>query len=133
MDIEGFTCGKTCPIGEAKLRHGGGDAGIVRLREEQGSRTSGSLPLQVSITVLLTVVLCFHCHVSTRFHPAVQRARAIIESGELGAIKHAEAKLYAPKGIMPDDDIRFNYDLGGGATMDMGCTCASSVSTCVCS
>ena len=30
--------------------------------------------------------------------------------------------MQVPKGIFADDDIRFNYDLGGGAMMDMGCT-----------
>jgi predicted dehydrogenase len=52
----------------------------------------------------------------------MQRAREILESGELGAIKHAEAYMKAPKGLLPEDDIRFNYSLGGGAMMDMGCT-----------
>lgn len=55
----------------------------------------------------------------------MHRAKAIIESGELGAIKHAEATLKIPKGLMPEDDIRFDYSLGGGAMMDMGCTFSS--------
>ncbi|KAJ3490933.1 hypothetical protein NLI96_g1063 [Meripilus lineatus] len=56
-----------------------------------------------------------------RFHPTIQRAKAILESGELGAIKSLEASLTLPKGIMADSDIRFDYPLGGGAMMDMGC------------
>ena len=57
------------------------------------------------------------------FHPAILRAKAILESGELGAIKHAEVTMKIPKGVMAKDDIRFDYALGGGAMMDMGCTC----------
>ncbi|KAJ6631476.1 hypothetical protein B0H10DRAFT_1978944 [Mycena sp. CBHHK59/15] len=47
----------------------------------------------------LVVLEAFHY----RFHPAVQRVKAILESKELGAIK----------------SIR--YELGGGSTMDPGC------------
>lgn len=61
-------------------------------------------------------------HTLFRFHPAIQRAKAILDSGEVGAIKSFEATLGIPRGLMPDSDIRFNYSLGGGALMDMGCT-----------
>jgi predicted dehydrogenase len=57
-----------------------------------------------------------------RFHPAIQRVKEILDSGELGAIKSIETSLALPKGLMPADDIRFNYELGGGAMMDLGCT-----------
>ncbi|KAG2151326.1 NAD(P)-binding protein [Suillus clintonianus] len=56
-----------------------------------------------------------------RFHPAIQRVRAIIDSGELGAIKEVNASLAFPKGLIGNDDIRMNYDIGGGAMMDCGC------------
>lgn len=56
-----------------------------------------------------------------RFHPAIQRVKAILDSGELGAIKSLEARLAIPRGAMKDDDIRFDLSLGGGALMDMGC------------
>ncbi|GJE97739.1 Gfo/Idh/MocA family oxidoreductase [Phanerochaete sordida] len=56
-----------------------------------------------------------------RFHPAVHRLKAIFDSGELGPIKHAEAVMKLPKGYIPDGDIRFDYNLGGGTMMDMGC------------
>ncbi|KAH0582811.1 hypothetical protein H2248_010719 [Termitomyces sp. 'cryptogamus'] len=57
-----------------------------------------------------------------RFHPAIQRVKAIIDSKELGAIKHISASLAIPKGMGPKtSDIRYNFTLGGGSLMDMGC------------
>jgi predicted dehydrogenase len=58
---------------------------------------------------------------SDRFHPAIQRVKAIIDSGELGAIKEVNAALAVPKGLFGEGDIRMDYDLGGGAMMDCGC------------
>ncbi|KAF8967633.1 hypothetical protein BDZ97DRAFT_1802513 [Flammula alnicola] len=56
-----------------------------------------------------------------RFHPALKRAKAIIDSGELGAVKNITVNMILPKGPVGVDDIRFDYSLGGGAMMDMGC------------
>ncbi|KAF8225364.1 NAD(P)-binding protein [Tricholoma matsutake] len=55
-----------------------------------------------------------------RFHPAIQRVKAILDSGELGAIKSLTVNLAVPN-VISDSDIQFNYDLGGGALMGMGC------------
>jgi len=54
-----------------------------------------------------------------RFHPLAKRIREIIDSGELGTIRTVHASLNIP--IFSGDDIRYNYDLGGGAMMDTGC------------
>ncbi|THH12823.1 hypothetical protein EW146_g7337 [Bondarzewia mesenterica] len=56
-----------------------------------------------------------------RFHPATQRVKEIVDSGELGQIKSIESSLTIPSGLLKDDDIRLSYNLGGGAMMDMGC------------
>ncbi|KAJ7504167.1 NAD(P)-binding protein [Mycena galericulata] len=56
-----------------------------------------------------------------RFHPANVRIKAIIESGELGAVKGTSTALAVFSGALKSDDIRFDYSLGGGALMDMGC------------
>jgi predicted dehydrogenase len=61
----------------------------------------------------------------TRFHPAIQRVKAILDSGELGAVKSITATLVVPN-VMKETNIRFDYDLGGGALMDMGCENISS-------
>jgi predicted dehydrogenase len=54
-----------------------------------------------------------------RYHPLAARMREIIESGELGEIRHIETHFCI---ALPfPRDIRFRYDLGGGALMDTGC------------
>jgi len=53
-----------------------------------------------------------------RYHPLADRALEIIASGELGAIQHIEAWLCVPL-ILPGD-IRYRWDLAGGAQMDVG-------------
>ncbi len=71
-----------------------------------------SLAAQASGKVLMEA---FHY----RYHPLIDRLLAIIRSGQLGAIRHIEAHLCAPN--FKRHDIRYRYDLAGGATMDMGC------------
>ncbi|KZW00995.1 NAD(P)-binding protein, partial [Exidia glandulosa HHB12029] len=55
-----------------------------------------------------------------RFHPAAHRLKEIVRSGELGKVLSLDGAMSIPRGLMSKDDIRFNYDLGGGAMMDMG-------------
>jgi predicted dehydrogenase len=58
---------------------------------------------------------------SSGFHPAALRFKEIVDSGELGKIVSADAKLLLPaQYFMGRDDIRFNYSLGGGAMTDVG-------------
>jgi predicted dehydrogenase len=53
-----------------------------------------------------------------RYHPLMQRVDQIIQSGELGTVKHVEAELQFP--VFRGSDIRYNYSLAGGALMDCG-------------
>jgi predicted dehydrogenase len=62
----------------------------------------------------LVVMEAFHY----RYHPLAHRMRAVIESGELGTLEHVESALCFP--LPRFSDIRYQYDLGGGATMDVG-------------
>ena len=56
------------------------------------------------------------------FHPAAQKAKAILDSGELGAVQSTEIHFELPPGLIGDpNDIRFKYALGGGVMMDVGC------------
>ncbi|KXJ85772.1 hypothetical protein Micbo1qcDRAFT_190858 [Microdochium bolleyi] len=51
------------------------------------------------------------------FHPAWARFMSFVDSAE---IDKARATMMAPAGFIADDDIRFDYDLAGGAMMDTG-------------
>jgi predicted dehydrogenase len=53
-----------------------------------------------------------------RYHPLAKRMREIVAGGELGTLRHIETWLCAP--IPNKADIRYQYDLAGGAMMDMG-------------
>ena len=50
--------------------------------------------------------------------------KEIVDSGELGKIKSFKAEMAVPSILQGlfflKDDVRFQYDLGGGCFMDMG-------------
>ncbi len=54
-----------------------------------------------------------------RYHPLAARVRAILNSGEVGAIEFIDAAFTVA--IDPADDVRHAFELGGGALMDLGC------------
>lgn len=58
-----------------------------------------------------------------RYHPLAARMRAVVDSGELGTIRHVEAHFAVPLWI--PGDIRYRWDLAGGALMDTGCYAVS--------
>jgi predicted dehydrogenase len=62
-----------------------------------------------------------------RYHPLSLRIEEIIASGELGRLKRVEAALCFP--LPKSSDIRYNYSLAGGATMDAGCYAIHMVRT----
>ncbi len=54
-----------------------------------------------------------------RYHPLTARVKEIIDSGEIGKVQHIDAQFCF---LLPaPNNIRFNYDLAGGALMDCGC------------
>ncbi|MEU9402719.1 Gfo/Idh/MocA family oxidoreductase [Streptomyces sp. NPDC048242] len=63
----------------------------------------------------LVVMEAFHY----RHHPLAARMREIVESGELGELQRVEAEVCFP--LPRFSDIRYDYGLAGGATMDAGC------------
>jgi predicted dehydrogenase len=62
----------------------------------------------------LVVMEAFHY----RYHPLARRMREIV-AGELGDLGHVEASVCFP--LPRFSDIRYQFDLAGGATMDAGC------------
>ncbi|TDD49985.1 Gfo/Idh/MocA family oxidoreductase [Kribbella antibiotica] len=63
----------------------------------------------------LVVMEAFH----NRYHPLAQRMQEIVESGELGKLRLVEASFCFRLPMF--SDIRYNFDLAGGALMDAGC------------
>ncbi|MGW4604910.1 Gfo/Idh/MocA family protein [Streptomyces sp. NPDC004532] len=63
----------------------------------------------------LVVMEAFHY----RHHSLAERMRAIVAGGELGKLRHVEAEVCFPLPRL--SDIRYDYALAGGATMDAGC------------
>jgi predicted dehydrogenase len=62
----------------------------------------------------LVVMEAFHY----RYHPLAQRMQDVVTDGELGALEHIEVWMCIPLPFFKD--IRYQYDLAGGATMDVG-------------
>lgn len=62
----------------------------------------------------LLLVEAFHY----RYHPLADRICAVLRGGALGVPRHVEANFSVP---IPPDNIRFDWSLAGGATMDLGC------------
>jgi predicted dehydrogenase len=63
----------------------------------------------------LVVMEAFHY----RYHPVARRMRDIAQSGELGELRRIETAMCIP--LPFPRDIRYRYDLAGGAVMDVGC------------
>ncbi|MEZ4656960.1 MAG: Gfo/Idh/MocA family oxidoreductase [Caldilineaceae bacterium] len=53
------------------------------------------------------------------YHPLALRARALIQSGAIGTLRHVAAHFCIP--LIRFKDIRYDFALAGGATMDLGC------------
>jgi predicted dehydrogenase len=53
-----------------------------------------------------------------RYHPLADRIRALMTDGTLGRLVHVEGQFSVP---IPETNIRFDWGLAGGATMDLGC------------
>lgn len=54
-----------------------------------------------------------------RYHPLAARMLEVVASGELGRLTRIETTLAFPLPLF--GDIRYDFDLAGGATMDAGC------------
>ena len=63
----------------------------------------------------LVVMEAFHY----RYHPMALRMEEIVHGGELGDVQRIETAMCFP--LPRFSDIRYNFDLAGGALMDAGC------------
>ncbi|KAI1618439.1 hypothetical protein EDD36DRAFT_31613 [Exophiala viscosa] len=54
-----------------------------------------------------------------RFHPMAHTVKSILQSGKYGAIRSVDARFFVPAGVLKKDDIRFQYSLAGGSSMDL--------------
>ncbi|MCZ6854083.1 MAG: Gfo/Idh/MocA family oxidoreductase [Gammaproteobacteria bacterium] len=54
-----------------------------------------------------------------RYHPVFKRAVEIVRSGAIGKLEHVEGYFHIP--VNDPGNIRMDYSLGGGVTMDIGC------------
>jgi predicted dehydrogenase len=63
----------------------------------------------------LVVMEAFHY----RYHPLARRMAEIVHSGELGRIRRVATAMCFP--LPRFADIRYDFDLAGGALMDAGC------------
>ena len=62
-----------------------------------------------------TVMEAFHY----RYHPLAHAMKEVVTSGEIGKVRHVETAFCFP--LPRFRDIRWQYDLAGGAAMDAGC------------
>jgi len=53
-----------------------------------------------------------------RYHPLADRIRTLMTDGTLGRLVNVEGHFSVP---IPETNIRFDWGLAGGATMDLGC------------
>jgi predicted dehydrogenase len=63
----------------------------------------------------LTVVEGFHYV----YHPVTRGLHGLVDSGELGGLRHVEVDMFMPAPAA--NDPRWSLELAGGALMDLGC------------
>jgi predicted dehydrogenase len=54
-----------------------------------------------------------------RYHPVMEKMLDLVASGELGVILHVDIEAGFP--LDAQDDVRLDFELAGGALMDVGC------------
>ncbi len=58
-----------------------------------------------------------------RYHPVAEFIVNVVRTGTLGGIRSMDAGLRIPASLLKADNIRFQNELAGGATMDVGAYC----------
>ncbi|NUS56997.1 MAG: Gfo/Idh/MocA family oxidoreductase [Streptomycetaceae bacterium] len=73
---------------------------------------------QVAAAAERTGLVCMEAF-HYRYHPVARRMREILDEDEIGPVRHISASMCFPLPAL--GDIRYAYDLAGGALMDAGC------------
>ena len=66
-----------------------------------------------------------------RHHPVAKFVEATLRSGALGRLRRLDARLKIGSDRLAPDNIRFQSELAGGATMDLGAYCINLLRLCV--
>ena len=83
--------------------------------------------VEAADTAGLPLIEAFHY----RYHPVAQFIGDTLRSGLLGRPRTLAARLKIRGGRMTPDNIRFQPELGGGSTMDLGAYCINLLRMCV--
>jgi predicted dehydrogenase len=89
---------------------------------EKPLTTTSSLTAKLMATAERYGLICMEAF-HWRYHPLTSQIGVILASGILGKPLSAEATFVLPEAMFPADDIRWKFELGGGALMDLGCYC----------
>ena len=83
--------------------------------------------VDVADAARLPLIEAFHY----RYHPVAQFIDTTLRSGALGRPRKLEARLKIRSARLLPDNIRFQPELGGGSTMDLGAYCINLLRMCV--
>jgi predicted dehydrogenase len=89
---------------------------------EKPLTTSTALTSQLMATAARSDLICMEAF-HWRYHPLASQVGVILASGLLGQPLSAQANFVLPAPMFPTDDIRWQFELGGGSMMDLGCYC----------
>ncbi len=93
------------------------EAGKHVLCEKSFAMNAGEAEEMAAVAKTHNLVLMDAFHY--RYHPVFERAIEIVRSGTIGKLEHVEGYFHIP--VNDPDNIRMDYSLGGGVTMDIGC------------
>ena len=104
----------------------------VRRALEAGKHVLCEKPLTADAGVAEALMTCarrndrvLHEAMHVRYLPKLRRLRELVTGGDFGALRGVESCLRLPRIPMADGDFRLQYELGGGAGLDLGCYAAS--------
>lgn len=99
---------------------------------EAGKHVLCEKPLAANAQLAEELALCAKRHdrvlvegMHIRYSGQLRRQRELVASGELGRLLRVQSCFRATYARMAKDDFRLSLELGGGATLDLGCYAVS--------